>query len=103
MAEHYWGIDLGGTKIEGVVLGATDAILARIAAAIATRDALSTHPGAAEDGLHRADRVPLGEAAKGVFFADAILATRVCAAGTLLGMAAAPLSIRTATGGRALG
>ena len=25
MAEQYWGIDLGGTKIEGVVLGATDA------------------------------------------------------------------------------
>ena len=25
MAEQYWGIDLGGTKIEGVVLGGTDA------------------------------------------------------------------------------
>ena len=25
MANQYWGIDLGGTKIEGVVLGATDA------------------------------------------------------------------------------
>ncbi|HIG55385.1 MAG TPA: ROK family protein [Candidatus Latescibacteria bacterium] len=25
MTEQYWGIDLGGTKIEGVVLGATDA------------------------------------------------------------------------------
>ena len=25
MAEQYWGIALGGTKIEGVVLGATDA------------------------------------------------------------------------------
>ena len=24
MTEQYWGIDLGGTKIEGVVLGSTD-------------------------------------------------------------------------------